>query len=52
VPGLYGSFNYRLAADGVEAMLISDSWSRVSGGSGQRHEITSSGAILVAEGFV
>jgi hypothetical protein len=52
IPGMYGGFNYWLAADGVDAKLVCESWSRVVGGSGQRHEITSSGATLVAEGFV
>jgi len=52
VPGMYGGFSFRLEADGVEAVLISESWSRVVEGSGQRHEITAAGSRLVAEGFV
>jgi hypothetical protein len=52
VPGLYGGFSYRLEAAGVEAKLVSESWCRVAGGSGQRHGITSAGSKLVAEGFV
>ena len=52
IPGMYGGFSYRLAADGVDARLVAESWCRVAGGSGQRHEITSAGARLVAEGFV
>lgn len=52
VPGMYGGFSFHLAADGVEAKLISESWSRIAGGSGQRHEITSAGSRLVEEGFV
>lgn len=52
VPGMYGGFSYWLETDGVEAKLVSESWSRVGGGSGQRHEITSAGSQLVAEGFV
>ncbi len=52
VPGMYGGFSFRLELTGVDAKLISESWSRVVAGSGQRHEITSSGAILVEEGFV
>ena len=52
VPGMYGGFSYRLESPGVEAKLISESWSRVVGGSGQRHEITSEGGRLVVEGFV
>ena len=52
IPGMYGGFSYRLAADGVDARLVAESWCRVAGGSGQRHEITSAGARLVEEGFV
>ena len=52
VPGMYGGFSYRLEFTGVETKLISESYCRVAGGSGQRHEITSKGSRLVAEGFV
>jgi hypothetical protein len=52
VPGMYGGFSYRLESAGVEAKLVSESWCRVVGGSGQRHEITSEGSRLVEEGFV
>jgi hypothetical protein len=52
IPGMYGGFSYRLETDGVEAKLVTESWSRINEGSGQRHEITSAGAKLVEEGFV
>lgn len=52
VPGMYGGFSYRLSEGSGPAKLISESWSRVVGGSGQRHEITAEGSLLVAEGFV
>ena len=52
IPGMYGGFSYRLEGDGEQAKLVSESWSRVVGGSGQRHEITANGAKLVAKGFV
>jgi hypothetical protein len=52
VPGMFGGFGYRLEVAGVEAKLVSESWCRVAGGSGQRHEITSAGSLLVEEGFV
>jgi hypothetical protein len=52
VPGMYGGFAYWLADSGPNAKLISESWCRVVGGSGQRHEITGSGSTLVDEGFV
>ena len=51
VPGMYGGFGYSLETDGVEAKLGSSSWCRVAGGSGQRHEITSEGSRLIAEGL-
>ena len=52
VPGMCGGFSYRLEAVGVHAKLISESWCRLEGGSGQRHEINSAGSVLVGEGFV
>ena len=53
VPGMYGGFNYRLAFNKDKTVrLISESWIRVVGGSGQRLEITSKGSELVEEGFV
>ena len=54
VPGMYGGFNYELLATREgKPVLITESWCRVVGGSGQRHEITTSGGcVLVEEGFV
>ncbi|WGY73110.1 ankyrin repeat domain-containing protein [Burkholderia cepacia] len=52
VPGMYGGFSYALRTDGDAAVLVSASWSRVVGGSGQRHEVTANGCTLVEEGFV
>lgn len=52
VPGMYGGFSYWLEGEGEEAKLITESWYRVVGGSGQRHEITAGGSKLVDEGFV
>ena len=52
VPGMYGGFSYRFESFGVEASLVAESWCRVEGGSGQRHEITSEGSRLLEEGFV
>lgn len=52
VLGMYGGFSYRLESTGPNAKLVVESWCRVVGGSGQRHEITSQGSRLVAEGFV
>jgi hypothetical protein len=52
VPGMYGGFNYWLEGEGTGTRLISESWSRVVGGSGQRHEVTMLDSQLVEEGFV
>ena len=52
VPGMAGGFSYRLKAGGVRPKLVSESWCRIVGGSGQRHEITPGGSQLVDEGFV
>lgn len=52
VPGMYGGFRYWLDSEGHDAVLTSESWCRIFGGSGQRHEITSKICKLVEEGFV
>lgn len=52
VPGMAGGFSYRLVSEGNEAKLISESWCRVVGGSGQRHEIAANGSQLTGSGFV
>ena len=52
VPGMYGGFSYRLEREGGDPMVVAESWCRISGGSGQRHEIDQIGNILVDEGFV
>lgn len=48
VPGMYGGFYYELRGE----ELLVESWSRIAGGSGQRHRITVHGTTLVDEGFV
>lgn len=52
VPGMYGGFHYWFDANSEDCKVISDSWSRIWGGSGQRHEITAEGSKLVDSGFV
>ena len=52
VPGMHGGFSYWFDLAGEHPKLITESWSRVCGGSGQRHEIDASGSQLTAEGFV
>lgn len=41
-----------MARASFEAKLVSESWCRVVGGSGQRHELTSEGSRLLEEGLV
>lgn len=52
IPGMYGGFSYWLDVEGENVKLISESWCRVVGGSGQRHEINSKEGRLVDEGFI
>ena len=52
VPGMYGGFSCWLEREGEDTVLISESWCRIVGGSGERHEVTSDGSRLVEEGFV
>lgn len=52
VPGMYGGFSYRLAVEAGRPTLLVSSWSRVVGGSGQQHAITSESTTLTDEGFV
>lgn len=49
IPGMYGGFAIEFAEEGE---LVVESWSRVSGGSGQRHRVRRDGFELVEEGFV
>jgi hypothetical protein len=51
VRGMGGGFGYELEEAGVQARLVSSSYSRLVGGSGQRHLITPEGSTLVEEGF-
>lgn len=52
IQGMYGGFCYWLEGEGDTAKLVTESWCRVVGGSGQRHQITAEGSKLVEEGFV
>ncbi|HEY1015652.1 MAG TPA: hypothetical protein VGE07_23280 [Herpetosiphonaceae bacterium] len=52
IPGIYGGFSLRFDLHAPEPLLVTESWCRVVGGSGQRHEITAQGSRLVDEGFV
>jgi hypothetical protein len=51
IPGMTGGFKYWLERRGLGLVLITESWCRVVGGSGERHEVTDHGAKLVEEGF-
>ena len=50
MPGMYGGFRYRFAADREPLTLIVESSSRVIVGSEQVHEITAEGCRCVEEG--
>lgn len=52
VPGMYGGFSWVVHLESDEPVLVVESWSRVVGGSGQRHRITRNGCALESEGFV
>lgn len=52
VPGMYGGFSYSLIESEGSPALMSESWSRICGGSGQRHLIRAHGSVLLEEGFV
>jgi hypothetical protein len=52
IPGMYGGFVYQLFERNGIPLLITESWSRVVEGSGQKHEITVDKCSLVEEGFV
>ena len=52
IPGMYGGFSYWLEGEGTDTKLITESWSRVVDGSGQRHEITPERTRLIDSGFV
>lgn len=48
VEGMYGGFKYKVIYDQSKGyVLISTSWCRVMGGSGQTHEITENGCTLI-----
>ena len=51
VPGMYGGFSYWGEVWEDQTVLISESWSRVEQGSGERHVITAQGSDLVEVGF-
>lgn len=51
VDGMYGGFSYYLLSSESPAKLIVESWSRIIGGSGQRHLITQNSTELVEAGF-
>lgn len=52
VPGMYGGFTFGLERLADDAVLVTSSWCRVAGGSGQRHLISPYGSLLLDEGFV
>ncbi len=51
VAGMYGGFSYALFERDGSPVLITESWIRIVGGSGQQHEITPGSVELVVKGF-
>jgi len=52
IPGMCGGFAYRLETVADDPVLITESWSRVVEGSGQRHLVSPHGSLLLAQGFI
>lgn len=52
VPGMYGGFAYRMETRDGRLELAAESWCRVADGSGMRHRISQTQAVLEEEGFV
>lgn len=53
VPGFYGGFSYSFQRGNNNHLeMVTESWCRICGGSGQRHVITPQTTTLVEEGFV
>ena len=52
IHGMYGGFNLKLTRSGECPQLIVDSWSRVVGGSGQKHLIMPQGYVRLEDGTV
>jgi len=52
IPGMCGGFAYQLVMENNQFKLKTSSWCRVVGGSGQKHEITKDGCVLIEQGFV
>lgn len=52
INGMYGGFSYYIEKKGNNYVLYCDSWSRICGGSGQKHKITINSFDLIDEGFV
>jgi hypothetical protein len=47
VPGMYGGFGYWLDRLADVPVLLAENWSRVVGGSGQMHAVSSHGYLLI-----
>jgi hypothetical protein len=52
INGMYGGFSYYLNMESDQYFLLTSSWSRIVGGSGQTHKITPDATVLLEEGFV
>lgn len=51
VGGMYGGFRYYFDSTRTHPRLVVESWSRVVGGSGERHHLTPTSTKLVGNGF-
>lgn len=52
IPGMYGGFAYALYSRDDAPVLVTNNWIRICEGSGQEHEITVNGTMMVSHGFV
>jgi hypothetical protein len=52
IEGMHGGFKYWWDPSSKRLRLMTESWSRVVAGSGQLHEVTAGGSLLLGEGFV
>ncbi|MBL1080118.1 ankyrin repeat domain-containing protein [Nocardia sp. 2] len=52
VPGMYGGFDIVLQTTTGHTELLVESWSRVNGGSGREHHVTTTGYRVISQGFV
>ncbi len=52
IPGMYGGFSYWLDKVSGNPVIVTNSWWRIVGGSGECHVVSPHGSLLVSKGFV